>query len=104
MDVFALSSLREGLPNVVLEAMALETPVVTTAVAGVPRLIDDNVSGAVVPIADDAALEAALTRVLGDSELRSRLATAGRQVIESRYSFTASMNKIVDVYRSLDVE
>lgn len=104
MDVFALSSLREGLPNVVLEAMALETPVVTTAVAGVPRLIDDNVSGAVVPIADDAALETALTRVLGDSELRSRLATAGRQVIESRYSFTARMNKIVDVYRSLDVE
>ncbi len=103
MDIFALSSLREGLPNVVLEAMALETPVVTTAVAGVPRLIEDDVSGIVVPIADDDALRVALVRMLRDSELRNRLSTAARLVIESRYSFAARMNKMVAVYRSLDV-
>src|SRR5581483_11692001 len=45
MDVFALSSLREGLPNVLLEAMALEVPVVATRVAGVPRLVRDGRTG-----------------------------------------------------------
>jgi glycosyltransferase involved in cell wall biosynthesis len=101
MDVFVLSSLREGLPNVVLEAMALETPVVTTAVAGVPRLIENDVSGIVVPIANDSALEVAIAKTLVDDELRKRLADAGRKVIESRYGFKARMRKVADLYRSL---
>jgi len=101
MDAFVLSSLREGLPNVVLEAMALETPVVTTAVAGVPGLVEDGVSGLVVPIADDDALKAAIARMLGDTELQTRLATQARVVIESRFSFAARMTKMADVYGSV---
>ena len=48
MDVFALSSRREGLPNVLLEAMALEVPVVATRIAGIPRLIRDEENGLLV--------------------------------------------------------
>ena len=48
MDVFALSSLREGLPNVLLEAMALGVPVVATRVNGVPRLVQDGRNGLLV--------------------------------------------------------
>lgn len=103
MDVYALSSLREGLPNVLLESMALGTPVVATRVAGVPRLIEDGSSGLVVPIADDDRLHGALQRLLGSLELRERLALEARRVIESRFSFAARMDKMVDVYRSIGV-
>lgn len=103
MDVYALSSLREGLPNVVLEAMALGTPVVATRVAGVPRLIEDGESGLIVPIGDHAALTFALAKLLDDESLRGRLARSARGVIESRYSFSARMNKMAAVYDSLGV-
>ena len=103
MDVFSLSSLREGLPNVVLEAMALETPVVVTRVAGVPRLVEHDVSGLIVPIDDTNALTTALSRLLKDDGLRRRLAAAARRVIEIRYSFSMRMEKIAAVYRELGV-
>ena len=101
MDVFALSSFREGLPNVVLEAMALETPVVTTAVAGVPNVITDGVNGLVVPVDDDTALTNALSMILGDASLRGRLATKGRKTIEDRYSFANRMKNVASLYDGL---
>ena len=48
LDLYALSSFREGLPNVLLEAMAMEAPVLATRINGVPRLIDDGVNGLLV--------------------------------------------------------
>lgn len=104
MDAYALSSLREGLPNVVLEAMALGTPVVATRVAGVPRLIEHGESGLVVPPGDNAALREGLTRLVGDPALRERLAREGRRVVEARYSFAARMDKMAQVYKGLGVE
>ena len=101
MDIYALSSLREGLPNVILEAMALGTPIVATKVAGVPRIIDQGHNGLVVPIGDENRLTDALRILLDDAELRNQLATAGRQVIETRYSFVARMKKITQVYDDL---
>jgi glycosyltransferase involved in cell wall biosynthesis len=98
MDVYALSSRREGLPNVLLEAMSLEAPVVATRVAGVPRLIDDGVNGLLTPIGDARALADAIARLLGDAPLRQRLAAAGRQTIVERYSFSARMAKIAALY------
>jgi glycosyltransferase involved in cell wall biosynthesis len=101
LDAFALSSLREGLPNVVLEAMALSTPVVATRIAGLPRLIDDGQNGLLVPPGDVAALSAALLRLADDPALRARLASAGRAVVENRYSFAVRMGKIRQVYDEL---
>lgn len=101
MDVYALSSLREGLPNVVLEAMALEVPVVATRVAGVPRLIADGENGLLAEPGDLAGLTQALARLLVDAPLRRRLSQAGRTTIETRYSFAARMDKIRAVYDDL---
>jgi glycosyltransferase involved in cell wall biosynthesis len=98
MDVFALSSLREGLPNVLLEAMALEVPVVATRVAGVPRLIQDNQNGLLVSCCDGASLACALQRLLSDPGLRTRLGRAGRQTVAANYSFQARMRKIRSIY------
>lgn len=98
MDVFALSSLREGLPNVLLEAMATEVPVLGTRVAGIPKLIEDGVNGLLVEPGSADALEVGLARLLGDAQLRQRLAAAGRATIESRYSFRRRMDKIKEIY------
>jgi glycosyltransferase involved in cell wall biosynthesis len=98
MDVFALSSLREGLPNVLLEAMALEVPVVATRVAGVPRLITPGVNGLLVAPGEVEELAQALNRLLVDAGLRQRLRRNGRETVETRYSFAARMDKVRAVY------
>lgn len=101
MDAYALSSFREGLPNVVLEAMALEVPVVATRVAGVPRLVRDDENGLLIEPGTEAELAGALARLQADAALRARLGKAGRATIESGYSFQARMNKIRDIYDNL---
>jgi glycosyltransferase involved in cell wall biosynthesis len=101
MDIYALSSIREGLPNVVLEAMALEVPVVATRVAGLPRLIADGDNGLLVEPGDLARLTQTLARLLVDTQMRRRLSRAGRETIETHYSFAARMDKVRAVYDDL---
>jgi glycosyltransferase involved in cell wall biosynthesis len=101
MDVYALSSLREGLPNVLLEAMAMEVPIVATRIAGVPRLITDGDNGLLVEPSDLDGLTRSLAHLLADTDLRRRFAHAGRLTVESRYSFAARMQKIAALYDSL---
>jgi glycosyltransferase involved in cell wall biosynthesis len=101
MDVFALSSWREGLPNVLLEAMALEVPVVATRIAGIPRLIRDGDNGLLVEPGDVEGLGRALLGLLRSADLRGRLGEAGRRTIEAGYSFEARMEKIRTLYDDL---
>jgi glycosyltransferase involved in cell wall biosynthesis len=101
MDLFALSSLREGLPNVVLEALAMEVPVVATRVAGVPRLIRDGETGVLVEPGSIDDLAAGLVRLLGDVDSRDRMAAAGRQFVTEHYSFAVRMQKIRAIYDRL---
>lgn len=100
-DIFALSSLREGLPNVLLEAMALEVPVIATRIAGIPRLIQDDVNGQLVEPGDEEGLTRALDALLADRPRQDRYRTAGRETIVSRYSFAARMEKIRRLYDDL---
>ena len=99
LDVFALSSLREGLPNVLLEALALAVPVVATRIAGVPRLVSDGDNGRLVEPDDVPALRSALADLLDDSALRTRLGAAGRRTVEERYSFAQRMEKLCAAVR-----
>jgi len=98
MDLFVLSSLREGLPNVLLEAMALETPIVSTRVAGVPRLIANGENGLLVDCGDRAAMTNCIERALRDENFRRALAQAGRRTILERFSFDVRMQKVAAVY------
>lgn len=100
MDVFALSSIREGLPNVVLEAMALGTPVVATRIAGVPTLIDDGVNGIVIEPGSIDKLTSALHPLALDEHFRAKLGAAARATIEERYSFRQRMEKIRAIYET----
>lgn len=101
MDAFVLASLREGLPNVVLEAMAMGVPVVATRVAGLPGLIEHEADGLLVDPGDGDQLASALARLVQDAGLRERLAAAGRQTVEQKHSFAARMEKIRGIYDRL---
>jgi glycosyltransferase involved in cell wall biosynthesis len=101
LDVFCLSSRREGLPNVLLEALAMETPVAATRVAGVPSVIEHKINGLLVEPGDATALAQMLARLATDAKLRARLAAAGRRTVAERYCFAARMKKIAAVYDEL---
>jgi glycosyltransferase involved in cell wall biosynthesis len=101
MDVFALSSLREGLPNVLLEAMALEVPVVATRIAGIPRLVRHEENGLLIETGSVQALADALARMLNDCQLRARLGRAGRVAVEAGFSFEGRMQKVKQLFDNL---
>ena len=82
-DLFVLPSHSEGSPNALLEAMAAGVPVVATAVGGVPEIVRDEHNGLLVGSGDVGAMAAAMSRILTDPTLGSRLALAGRAVLES---------------------
>ena len=100
-DVFALSSTSEGLPNCLLEAMACGVPVVATTVGAVPTVIADEFNGLLVSPGNSQFLTLAMSRLLSNGELRDQLAAAGRNTLESRYSFARRMKKVAAVYDSV---
>ncbi len=101
MDIYALSSLREGLPNVVLEAMALGIPVAATRIAGVPLLVQDGQNGLMVEPGSMEELANALGRLLSDPDLRTKLGREARATVEARYSFDRRMEKVRQVLDDL---
>jgi sugar transferase (PEP-CTERM/EpsH1 system associated) len=100
-SLFALSSIAEGTPVTMLEAMASGLPVVSTAVGGIPDLVLDGASGALVPPGDPQRLAEALATYVVDEE-RTRLhGAAGRARIEQKYSVAAMLAHYVDLYDGL---
>lgn len=85
---------RDGLPTVLLEAMALGTPCIGTDVTGIPEALTDDVTGLGVPQHDAAALAAAIRRLLSDGALRVRLAEAARALVERRFSSAANTRRL----------
>jgi glycosyltransferase involved in cell wall biosynthesis len=101
LDVFALSSVREGLPLAVLEAMASGRAVVATAVGELPRLIEDGITGHTVPPNNPGALAAAICAVMGSASSAQRLGLAARQTVARRFDLTTTVRRYRDVYKSL---
>ncbi len=91
-------SYTEGLPNVVLEAFVAETPVIATAVGGVPELIEDSRTGLLVPSGDAAALAGAIERALGDPAAVHAMADAARQHVEGEFTFEAQADRLMSLY------
>ena len=96
--VVVVASQSEGLPNVVLEAMAHGKPVVATPVGGIPTVITDDRTGLLVPVRDAAALRAAIERLLGDRQLRRRLGDAARARVEGYCSWPRVTDATLGVY------
>ncbi|RMG01840.1 MAG: glycosyltransferase family 1 protein [Planctomycetota bacterium] len=100
-DAFVLPSLREGLPNVLLEAMAAGLPVIASSVGGIPQAIEHETTGLLCPPGDTAAFREALQRIADDRAFAARLGRSARQKIESEYAFARRMNRIIEIYREL---
>ena len=97
-DVLCLSSLWEGLPYVVLEAMSYGAAVVSTDVDGIPEAVEDGETGLLVPPATPEALADALVRVLEDRDLAERMGAAGRERIVHEFTVERMIDETVAVY------
>lgn len=99
-DFLINPSLSEGLPNIVLEAMAVRTPVIATAVGGVPDLIEDGKTGFLVPPDDAGKLAIAIENAICAD--RTCIANAAFTFIEKNYSFKRQFNLLKDFYKEFE--
>ena len=99
MDIWVMSSVREGLPVALLEAMAACRPIVATQVGGIPDAVRDGCEGLLVPPADPAALATAVSALLADPTRAAGLAAAARRRAAADYGIESVARRIEDVYR-----
>jgi len=99
MDVFVLSSLDEGIPMALLEAMALARPVVATAVGGVPEVVAHRRTGLLVPPRDDRALAEACLDLLANRRWAETLGARARHKVEDEFSYERHGQALVATYR-----
>ena len=97
MDVFVLTSKTEGMPNVVLEAMAYARPVIAAAVGGIPEVVSDRVTGLLIPSRNPDAFAAAVLELFDRPDERERIGRQSAVYVRERFSPQA----MVDAYRSL---
>ncbi len=99
-DIFALPCQvaqdgdRDGIPNVLMEAMACQVPVVTTGISGIPELVQHDHNGLLVPQQDPEALALALAHLLDNPAIRHRLGRAGRETIEQHFSSSHASHQL----------
>lgn len=96
-DLFVLPSYTEGLPNVVLEAFAANVPVVATSVGGTPEVVEDGISGSLVPPGEPEALSNTIYEVLQSEKVKKSMAASGRSRVLNKFSFELQS----EMYQSL---
>ncbi|MGH8984003.1 MAG: glycosyltransferase family 4 protein [Acidimicrobiia bacterium] len=101
MDVYVLASHREGLPRSAMEATAMGVPVVATDVRGCREVVDDGVTGTLVPQGDAGALAAAVGSLAADAPLRERMGEAGMRKARTEFDQQRVIDITLDVYERL---
>lgn len=101
MDIFVLPSRWEGLPLAIIEAMMAGLPVLATGVGGVPELVEDGVTGLLVPPRDPEALAWALARLLSDPPVRRRMGAAGREKAVREFRLDRMLEETSRLYKEL---
>jgi glycosyltransferase involved in cell wall biosynthesis len=99
--VVAQSGDRDGMPNVLLEAMAMQLPVVTTPVTGIPELVHDEKTGLLVPERDARALALAIERLISDETLRHRLGQSGRQTLLAGFDIRQTAAQLAEILQEM---
>jgi colanic acid/amylovoran biosynthesis glycosyltransferase len=105
-DVFALPCVvgsdgdMDGIPNTLMEAMAMEIPTVSTTISGIPELIEDRKTGLLVPPQDEVSLAKAIATLLEDRELRSTLGKAGRAKVVEEFEIEKNANLLLGIFKS----
>jgi glycosyltransferase involved in cell wall biosynthesis len=88
---------RDGIPNVLLEALSMEIPVVSTSVSGIPEVIRDGVNGLMIAPHDAQGLADAIRRLLDSPALAKRLGAAGRQTVATRFCNDVNLETVRDL-------
>lgn len=104
MDVVVQPSLRDGMPNALLEAMACEKAVIATPVGGVLDVLDDCNNGRIVPIDDVSSLSTVLQEVLSDKTMQGRLGRSARRTIQNKFTLQNELDGNLTVYRKLGLQ
>jgi glycosyltransferase involved in cell wall biosynthesis len=97
-DIFALPSISEGVPVAMMEAMAMELPVVATDIMGHPEIVEDGVSGYLVPKQDPDAMADRLEHLLRDDELRASMGREGRRIILDSYNIHKNVVRLESLF------
>ena len=90
---------RDGIPVVLMEAMASGVPVISTDVSGIPELVVDGETGVTVPEGDDSALAEAMAGLAGDAGMRDRLGSAGRRKVASEFAIDDSVDRLIAIWQ-----
>jgi glycosyltransferase involved in cell wall biosynthesis len=101
MDVFVLSSISEGLPMAIVEAMAASKPVVATKVGGLPELIVPDFNGFLVSPGDPSALANKIMVLLNDKKLREQFGARSKEIVENKFSLEKMIGKYQNLYKEL---
>lgn len=101
MDLFALSSNEEGMPNSILEAMAMEVPVVATRTGGIPEMIEPGKEGMLVPKGSADEMVKSMVKLLQDSNLQKDMGKRGRERVLKDFSFDARVKCLEKTYEEL---
>jgi glycosyltransferase involved in cell wall biosynthesis len=101
LDVLALTSLTEGLPNVVLEALCMETAVLATDVGGTREIVRNGSTGVLVPAGAPDEIAAGLNHLLGDADRRRALAMNGKKFVHGQFDFSQRVAREESLYREI---
>ena len=100
-DIFVLPSIYEGLPNVILEAMASGVPVVASRVGGIPEAVEEGKTGFLFSAGNYVQLERALSPLIMDKELREKMGRAGRKRVEDHFSIDVEVRAFQELFQNL---
>lgn len=101
IDIFCLPSLQQGLGVMMLEAMALGRPVIASGVGGVLSVVEDDVTGLIVPPSDSRSLADRIMELLLDRDRARRIALAGQQLMRQRFSEERMLDEMIGIYREV---
>jgi glycosyltransferase involved in cell wall biosynthesis len=102
-DIFVFPSYREGFPNVVMQAGAMELPCIVTDINGCNEIITDGINGLIIPSKNKEALKEKMEVLIGDGTLRNRLKQNAREMITSRYEQKLVWEALLAEYKSLEI-
>jgi len=103
LDLFVQSSDYEGTPNVVLEAMAMEVPVIATAVGGTAELLHDGIHGWLIPPGDATRLASAISDAVGQRGGLAARAREARRRVETDLSFDQRCQSLAEIYQEVRI-
>jgi glycosyltransferase involved in cell wall biosynthesis len=109
-DIFVLACVvlpdggRDGIPVVLMEAMAMQMPVISTPVSGIPELVHHGETGWIVPERDVVAIAEAITRLTADKPLRQRMGRNGRALVEREFEIRGNVTRLANVFRHIYAE